>query len=222
MAGDTSGFGRFCVNDLPRQRKCGRPRKARSLDLKGVLPDSGGSGMMPASLPVKPTEIFRDITPETGAKILRHLKDNDKAALQGLREPAGRPPQAASSGHRAPHGRRAVRVDPLELTRGSNEDAAVEVVQAWLLGAHQDMIIRFLDFLQVPHDGRGLLETLPAEPPKEALQGAIDELFANHDAAAVAIYLNVFIEMDIAQWPILKQLTQEDPPAVLAPQATNA
>lgn len=178
--------------------------------------------MMPASLPVKPTEIFRDITPETGAKILRHLKDNDKAAYKAcVNLLAGRRKLRPLVIERRT-GAEQFEWIRSELTRGSNEDAAVEVVQAWLLGAHQDMIIRFLDFLQVPHDGRGLLETLPAEPPKEALQGAIDELFANHDAAAVAIYLNVFIEMDIAQWPVLKQLTQEDPRLCLAPQATNA
>ena len=206
----------------PVRETMGPPGKARSLDLEGVLPDSGGSGTMPASLPVKPTEIFRDITPETGAKILRHLKDNDKAAYKAcVNLLAGRRKLRPLVIERRT-GAEQFEWIKNELTRASNEDAAVEVVQAWLLGAHQDMIIRFLDFLQVPHDGRGLLETLPAEPPKEALQGAIDELFANHDPAAVAIYLNVFIEMDIAQWPVLKQLTQEDPRLCLAPQATNA
>ncbi len=171
---------------------------------------------------MKPTEIFRDISPEANAGIFRHLQDNDKAAYKAcVNLLAGRRKLRTVLIERR---QRNDQYEWLrnELTRRSNEDAAAEVIQAWLLGAHQALIIQFLDLLKIPHDGRGLLETLPAEPPKAEIEAAINELFAKHEATAVAVYLNVFVEMDIAQWPVLKQLVQEDSRLCLAPQTTPA
>jgi len=97
-----------------------------------------------------------------------------------------------------------------ELARKSNEDAAVEVLQTWLLGAHADLICEFLDTLGVPHNGQGLLETLPAQPPAEKLQAAIDKVFQNHPPGAVSAYLHLFAEMDIADWPALRDILNQD------------
>ena len=46
-----------------------------------------------------------------------------------------------------------------ELARKSNDDAATEVLQTWLLGAHQQLVCNFLESLGVEHDGRGLLDS---------------------------------------------------------------
>lgn len=98
-----------------------------------------------------------------------------------------------------------------ELTRPGNNDVATEILQAWLLGAHRPMICEFLDTLQIPHDGQGLLETLPDEPTPEALKKAIDGIFQNHPALPVTAYLLLFPEMDIANWPSFNQILQDDP-----------
>lgn len=109
-----------------------------------------------------------------------------------------------------------------ELSRKSNEDAAVEVLQTWLLGAHQGLICEFLDALGVPHNGHGLLETLPAEPEAGKLQAAIDKIFQNHPPEAVFAYLHLFAEMDIADWPALRNILHQDSRLCPAPPTPAA
>jgi hypothetical protein len=109
-----------------------------------------------------------------------------------------------------------------ELARKSNDDAATEVLQTWLLGAHRQLVCTFLESLGVEHDGRGLLETLPNEPPEDRLMEAINPLLENQSRFAVIAYLNLFCEMDIADWPTLKQILQEDSRLCLAPQRLAA
>lgn len=109
-----------------------------------------------------------------------------------------------------------------ELSRKSNEDAATEVLQTWLLGGHRPLVIDFLDLLSIPHDGQGLVETLPPEPPAASLTSAIDTLLTKHPQGAVAAYLNLFVEMDIAEWPELEKILQNDSRLCLAPQTQAA
>ncbi len=109
-----------------------------------------------------------------------------------------------------------------ELSRKSNDDAATEILQTWLLGAHQALICRFLEGLGVAHDGHGLIETLPAEPERERLLAGVDGLLEDQPRAAVIAYLNLFCEMDIADWPTLKEILNEDPRLCLAPQRLAA
>ncbi len=109
-----------------------------------------------------------------------------------------------------------------ELSRRSNDDTATEILQSWLLGAHGPMICQFLDLLHIPHDGKGLVETLPAQPDPAALQTAVATLLDNHPIPAVAAYLNLFVEMDIADWPALENIVAEDSRLCLAPQPSAA
>jgi hypothetical protein len=109
-----------------------------------------------------------------------------------------------------------------ELARKNNDDAATEVLQTWLLGAHQNLICRFLEDLGVEHDGRGLLETLPPEPERDRLVSAVDGLLENQSRSAVIAYLNLFCEMDIADWPTLKEILNQDSRLCLAPQRLAA
>jgi streptomycin 6-kinase len=109
-----------------------------------------------------------------------------------------------------------------ELTRKNNDDAATEILQTWLLGAHQPMICGFLETLGVKHDGRGLLETLPPEPERQRLVEAVDQLLASQSRNAAIAYLHLFCEMDIADWPTLKQILNDDSRLCLEPQRLAA
>jgi len=46
---------------------------------------------------------------------------------------------------------------PQALSRKPADDVAVQTLQIWLLGAQKDLICQFLDALEIPHDGKGLL-----------------------------------------------------------------
>jgi hypothetical protein len=171
---------------------------------------------------MKAHEILQRFADEAAAEIFQHLYANDKRAYRACLQVL-----AARRKLRPIVLERKTRVERHawmhnELTRKSNDDAATEVLQTWLLGAHQQLICNFLESLGVAHDGRGLLETLPREPPKNRLLEAIDPLLENHSRLAVIAYLNLFCEMDIADWPTLKQILQEDSRLCLAPQRLAA
>lgn len=109
-----------------------------------------------------------------------------------------------------------------ELTRKSNDDAATEILQTWLFGAHEAIIRDFLDALKIPHNGHGLVDTLPPQPPEAELKAAVEQLLEKHPAQAVTAYLYLFVEMDIANWPALEEILANDPRLCLAPQPTVA
>lgn len=96
------------------------------------------------------------------------------------------------------------------LSRPANADLATEILQAWVMGAQEQLVCDFLDALKVPHDGKGMLETLPAEPAGGAVEAAVDGLFARHPAVAVRTYLHLFCSMDMTEWPGLRALVASD------------
>lgn len=159
---------------------------------------------------MKAYEILHQFTDENAGEIFQHLYEQDKpaykacvqvlAARRKLR-PVILERKSRAERHAWMRG---------ELAKKINDDASTEVLQTWLLGAHQALICQFLDALNVPHNGNGLLETLPEEPDKAKVLEAIDQLFKNHSTVAVFAYLHLFAEMDIAEWPSLKEILNQD------------
>ena len=94
-----------------------------------------------------------------------------------------------------------------EMGRATNEDLAAEVLQSWLTQCRNEMLVSFLDELGVPHDGKGLIESLPEEPPIERLNRAVALLLERWPRWEVLVYLNLFCKMDIACWSGLREIT---------------
>ena len=171
---------------------------------------------------MKAHEILQRFPDEAASQILQYLYQNDKhayrtcvqvlASRRKLR-PVILERKSRTERHAWMHA---------ELARRSNEDAATEVLQTWLLGGHQQLICSFLDSLGIAHDGRGLLDALPPQPERERLQDAIDRLLENHSRPAAIAYLHLFCEMDIADWPTLKEIINHDSRLCLAPQRLAA
>jgi len=97
-----------------------------------------------------------------------------------------------------------------ELAKKSNADVAAEVLQGWLFACRKPMMAAFLDSLGAPHED-ALIENLPPEPPRDKIEAAVSALLDSHPAWAVAAYLNLFVEMDIAEWPSLRGIVESDP-----------
>lgn len=171
---------------------------------------------------MKAHEIFHHFSDEAASGIFNHLYENDKPAYrQLLLVLANRRKLRTVVLDRKPRPERHSWMRT-ELARPVNEDAATEILQSWVLGAHQAMVCQFLDSLDVPHDGRGLLETLPAEPAPEKLRAAIDGLFAQHPPEAVFAYLQLFAAMDITEWPNFQQIIDGDSRLCPTPQTLVA
>lgn len=167
-------------------------------------------------------EILQRISPETAGEIFLHLYEKDRPAYRAtIQLLANRRKLRPVVLDRKTRTERYAWLQT-ELARKSNEDASTEILQTWLLGGHQDLVCHFLDTLAIPHNGNGLLETLPAQPPEDQLKTAVDSLYEKFPADAVSIYLQLFAEMDIADWPDLKKLINQDSRSCLVPQTATA
>lgn len=156
-------------------------------------------------------ELFARLDPGESSGILEWLQENDRAAYRtcaGLL--ASRRKLRPVFVERKPRSERNAWIAEA-LGRPQNADMAVEVLQAWILGAHGSMVCAFLDSLKVPHDGRGLLESLPPEPPAAEVDKALGDLLSAHPVHAVGVYLNLFTSMGMTEWPHLKSLVASDP-----------
>lgn len=104
------------------------------------------------------------------------------------------------------------------LAKPANGDIATEILQSWLLTAQSQMILDFLDMLKIPHDGKGLIETLPPEPPDAEVDRAVEKLLETYPQHAVMIYLNIFTSMNLTEWPHLRGLLTSNPLLCPSPQ----
>jgi hypothetical protein len=97
------------------------------------------------------------------------------------------------------------------LSKPANADLALEILQVWVLGKNQRMVCDFLDALGIEHDGKGLIEDLPAEPEVSKVSSALEHLLSKYPPAEVSIYLHLFAGMDESAWPTLKELLASHP-----------
>lgn len=156
-------------------------------------------------------EIFGRCSPELVNEIFSHLLEHEKAVYKAaIHNLAAQRKLRPVFVERKPKLERHLWLQQA-LSRKPADEFAAQLLQIWLLGAERDMICRFLDSIGVPHDGKGLVENLPAEPSKEVLERAIGELLEKHRHEVVAVYLNAFQVMDEKGWETLATLLESDP-----------
>jgi hypothetical protein len=156
-------------------------------------------------------EIIGSAAPELTNEILQYLLDHEKAVyramIQGIASHRKLRPVFIE---RKPKTERHVWLRQA-LSRKPADELAAQVLQIWLLGSKAELICAFLDSLQIKHDGKGVVETLPSDPGKEKLKSAIDSLLSKYPGSTVGVYLHAFQNMDDAQWPSLEEILTSDP-----------
>jgi hypothetical protein len=88
------------------------------------------------------------------------------------------------------------------LLRNDMEVIAGNIVSGWLVKNHQQMLVDFLNSLNIAND-KGVVENLPATVPDADLDKAVDQLLAKYDRETVALYLRAFNDLNDAKWPNL-------------------
>jgi len=97
------------------------------------------------------------------------------------------------------------------LAKPGNNDLAQEILQAWTLGANTGMVCEFLDRLKIAHDGKGLVEEIPPQPPEADVAAAVAQIAGKHPAANVFVYLHLLVGTGMAEWPALTAILAADP-----------
>lgn len=161
---------------------------------------------------MKSHEIFQRMSPELAARVFMFLQTEQKplykAAIQGLtnqrnlrsvfverKPPAERFPWMQGA-----------------FSRKISDSLASHVLQAWLLGANQEMLCDFLDAMEIKHSEDGTVDELPDSVEKEKIVAAAQRLLEKYPAENVAVYLHAFRDMDsTVHWPALDEVLSEEP-----------
>ena len=96
------------------------------------------------------------------------------------------------------------------LSRPALDLVASNLLRAWLLKKHRQMLGDFLDALGIPHQ-EGVVEDLPPAMDEAKIRTAVDSLLAKHPPEVVAVYLHAFSEMNTVGWEPLKTMLESDP-----------
>ncbi len=164
-------------------------------------------------------QLFQAISPGLAAEVFRSLRESQRDIYKGViislaKDRRLRPVFVQRKPTEA-------QIDWLVKTsrlKGS-DSVAEHVLQAWLLKAHQDLLIAFLDGMGIPHDGEGSVDDLPDELDEEKLDPAIQAILNGRPPELVATYLWVFQMQKPGGWPVLTRRLQEDERLRLSPAA---
>ena len=154
-------------------------------------------------------ELYGFMSPKLALEILTYAFESDKplyrATLQAVAE--ARKVRAVFL-ERQPRSERHTQMLST-LARPSLEMFTGNLIRAWLVKKHKDMLVDFLNALGIQHN-EGVVEELPESMADEKLRPAIDALLAKYPQEAVAVYLHAFNDMNEANWPNLKTMLEAD------------
>jgi len=153
--------------------------------------------------------MFAALSPELAAQILEDLfvqhKELYKTALAAAAQSLKVRPIFLQRQPRIDRNRRMTTA----LGHADMEIITGNVIGGWLLKTQTALLGDFLDALKIPHD-KGVVENLPKTVDDVALNAAIDGLLAKYPQEVVTLYLQVFHEINDADWPNLALLLRDD------------
>lgn len=156
-------------------------------------------------------EIFGKLSPELTNEIFAYLLESEKPVYKAMvQNIASRRKLRPIFIERKPRNERHLWLHQALSMKGA-DDIATQLLQIWLLGAQREMICDFLNLLGIDHDGKGVVENLPAEPTRERLADTITKLLEKRSPEVVAVYLHAFQAMDETGWSVLDDILAADP-----------
>jgi hypothetical protein len=154
-------------------------------------------------------ELFGFMSPALANEILNFAHESDKpsykATLNGVAQALRVRPVYLE---RQPRAQRHASVAQI-LSRPGMDTVAGGLLRAWLLKQHKAMLMDFLNALEIKNE-EGVVEDLPASVDDAKLKSAVEMLLAKHSHEPVAVYLNVFNDMNEANWANLKAILESD------------
>ncbi|WP_018289822.1 hypothetical protein [Verrucomicrobium sp. 3C] len=96
------------------------------------------------------------------------------------------------------------------LSLPESEAISSHLFSRWLVHHRAPMLCTWLDTLGISHDGEGVVEEFPQEPPAEKLRDAVEGVLARFPRLDVAIYLRLFNEIEDVGWKGLREILSAD------------
>jgi hypothetical protein len=154
-------------------------------------------------------ELFGFMSPALANEILNFAYDSDKpaykATMNGVAQALHVRPVYLE---RQPRPQRHASIAQV-LSRPGMDAVAAGLLRAWLLKQHKAMLMDFLNALEIKNE-EGVVENLPPSIDDTKLKAAVETLLTKHPPEAVSVYLNVFNDMNEANWPNLKTILESD------------
>ncbi len=89
------------------------------------------------------------------------------------------------------------------LSRVNNNPVAEEMLAIYFLECRKEILVEWLDALEIDHEDGSLKENNPPEPAAKKLQGTIKEFCGKDDNPDRQLLLKAFASQDAIEWPIL-------------------
>lgn len=160
---------------------------------------------------LKPHEIYQQIDPALITQMLDWFRDHDrnvyKSALSSLAQIRKLRLVFVQKKPVAEQYEWAHRTLKLRQT----DDIGEHLLQAWLMAAHQDLLVKFCDGVGIEHDGKGSVTgDLPETLDAGKVGAAVDSLLEDFDPKLVTLYLTVFNRQRPGGWPELDERLESD------------
>lgn len=160
---------------------------------------------------MKAYQIFQEMTKDRAESVFQYLRDEQRdvynASLASL---------AANRKLRPVFIQRKKGTDQVawmakNVRLKGSDDIAEHVLQLWLMQAHGEMLVQFLDGVGIEHDGDGAAEDLPEDLDAKKLKTTVEKLLADHDEDLVRTYLHIFQRQRPDGFAALGKLIDETP-----------
>jgi hypothetical protein len=158
-----------------------------------------------------PHELYQKMSPELAAAGLAYLRKEDRDTYKtGLSSLAiQRKLRPAFIQKRSGDKQIEWMVEMLKMR--TSVAVGEHMLQTWLMKEHTDMLVMFLDKLEIDHDGEGSVEAeLPEELDEEKLNAAVDLILSKKEPEVAAIYLHMFKLQRPVEWENLGAMLEAD------------
>lgn len=160
---------------------------------------------------MKAYEIFQEVDADTAASVFQYLRDEQREVYtMSLSTLASNRKLRPVFIQRKPA---PAQIEWLvkNVKLKASDEIAEHVIQLWLMKAHQDVLIQFLDGVGIEHDGEGAAEDIPDEIDERKLKATVTKLLQDHSPGVIRVYLHVFQMQRPEGWPEIAVLIESTP-----------
>jgi hypothetical protein len=166
---------------------------------------------MKCSLHMLAYQIFQTIPTALAGTIFTYLRKEERESYKSVVERLAEQQKMRPVFITKQSPEKQVKLLAAACARKPSEPTAMQVLQTWLMRGRQEMLVDFLDRMEIPHDGTGMVEKFPETMDSALLNSAVTAMRQTYPVGEVALYLYVLQEQKEGGWPELSALLDAEP-----------